>query len=75
MNGNLGNVLVVIGLAVVGIGLLVKTGAMSWFGRLPGDVHVERGSTQIYVPWVSMLVISAALSLLLRLVSHFFRDR
>jgi hypothetical protein len=39
-----------------------------WFGRLPGDVRIERESVHIYVPLVSMLIVSAALSLLLYLV-------
>jgi hypothetical protein len=47
------------------IGLLVWSGALSWFGRLPGDLRIERDSVHIYVPLVSMLIVSVALSLLL----------
>lgn len=60
----IGPVLVGLGLLVVVIGLLVWSGALSWFGRLPGDIRYESGSTRVYVPWVSMLLISIALSLL-----------
>jgi len=42
-----------------------EQGALSWFGRLPGDIRIERETVRIYIPFVSMLLISAALSLLL----------
>jgi hypothetical protein len=59
-----GPLIVVVGGIVVLIGLLVWSGALAWFGRLPGDVRYESGSTRIYIPWVSMLLISLVLSAL-----------
>lgn len=44
--------------------MLAWTGALSWFGRLPGDIRIEREHTRLYIPWVSMLVVSAVLSLI-----------
>ncbi|AAF11638.1 DUF2905 domain-containing protein [Deinococcus radiodurans R1 = ATCC 13939 = DSM 20539] len=38
-----------------------------WFGRLPGDIRYQNGNTFVFVPWVSMLVLSVVLSLLARL--------
>jgi len=72
MSSGPGPVLVGLGLALVLVGLLVWSGALSWFGRLPGDVRIERESVHIYVPLVSMLIVSAALSLLLYLVRRLF---
>ena len=68
MSSGPGPVLVGLGVALVLGGLLVWSGALSWFGRLPGDVRIERESVHIYVPLVSMLIVSAALSLLLYLI-------
>ena len=67
-----GPALVLLGLAIVVIGLLVWWGGFSWFGRLPGDIRVERETVRIYIPLVSMLVISIVLTLLLNLLSRFF---
>ncbi len=62
-------------------GLLVLTGVFFYFGgklpfrlgRLPGDI-VHRGEhTTFYFPIVTCLVLSAALSLLFWLFSHFRR--
>jgi len=60
------------GLLIVLIGALIYFGALSWFGRLPGDIRVERESVHIYVPITSMLLLSVAISLLLYLIRRFF---
>ena len=59
--------LVAVGALLVVLGLLVWSGALSWFGRLPGDIRIERETVRVYVPIVSMLLLSVALTLLLNL--------
>ncbi|QRN95152.1 DUF2905 domain-containing protein [Archangium violaceum] len=66
-----GLMLVLAGLGLVVIGLLVYSGALSWFGRLPGDVRWEGEHTRVYVPLVSMLLLSALLSLISFVVRRF----
>lgn len=68
MSTSIGQILIFAGLALVIIGALAWSGAFSWFGRLPGDIRIERHSVRVYVPVVSMLLISAALSLILFLI-------
>jgi hypothetical protein len=70
--GSPGPLLVILGVALVIVGLLVWSGAFSWFGRLPGDVRIERDSVRVYLPLASMLLVSAGLSLLLYLARRFF---
>jgi len=57
----LGVILVVAGLAWP---LLAKLG----LGRLPGDIHVERGGFSFYFPITTGLLISALVSLILWLL-------
>jgi hypothetical protein len=64
VNRGLGGLLVLAGLVLIAFGVLAWFGLLGWFGRLPGDVRIERGSTRVYVPIVSMLLISLALSFL-----------
>jgi DUF2905 family protein len=73
MNGSAspGPLLVAVGVGLVLLGVLVWSGALSWFGRLPGDVRIERDSVHVYVPVASMLVVSAVLSLVLYVVRRF----
>ena len=63
-----GPVLVAAGVVLILVGLLAWSGGLSWFGRLPGDIRIERESVRIYVPIVSMLLVSAVLSLVLYLL-------
>ncbi|MCA1591528.1 MAG: DUF2905 domain-containing protein [Acidobacteria bacterium] len=69
---SIGWVLVVAGIVVVVIGLLALTGALNWFGRLPGDFRYEGQRTRVYVPFASMLLISLLLSFVMYLLRRFF---
>jgi hypothetical protein len=66
--GSPGPLLVALGAGLIVVGLLVWSGALSWFGRLPGDIRIERESVRIYVPLMSMLLVSVGLSLILYLI-------
>jgi len=68
----LGLLIVAVGVVVVIVGALVAVGGLSWFGRLPGDIRIETDHTRVYVPLVSMLIVSVVLSLLLSLFRRFF---
>jgi hypothetical protein len=55
------------------LGILVWAGGFSWFGRLPGDIRVERDNVRVYIPVVSMFLVSIAASLLLSIAEYLFR--
>lgn len=62
---NVGKLLIVSGLliAVVG-GVLLLAGRLPWLGRLPGDVHIQRGNWTFYFPLATSLLVSIALTLI-----------
>jgi hypothetical protein len=70
----LGKLLVALGLGVAGLGLIlwgisaVAPGVK--LGRLPGDLAFGQGGTRVYVPLTTMILLSAALTLVLWLVSQ-----
>jgi len=69
---NLGRFLIVVGLALVGLGVLIAllNRLNVTLGRLPGDV-VHRGkSTTFYFPWVTCLLLSAIATILLWLFNR-----
>lgn len=70
---DVGRLLLVLGLASVVLGLvwLYAPGLLSWFGRLPGDIRIEREGFRFYFPLTSMLVVSLVLSLLFSLLRWF----
>jgi hypothetical protein len=57
--------LVLIGLAIAGLGLIVMIGVP--LGRLPGDVVVRRGSFSFYFPLATSIILSVLLTLLFAL--------
>ena len=64
--------LIGLGVGLILIGLLLWSGSLAWFGRLPGDILIERETVRIYVPIVSMLLVSVVVSLVLYLARRFF---
>lgn len=68
-----GLLIVVAGVVLVVVGLLAWSGALSWFGRLPGDIRVERPNARFYAPITSMLVVSVLLSLVAAVVRRFWQ--
>jgi hypothetical protein len=63
----LGKTLVLLGLAIAGLGLLIMVGVP--LGRLPGDFAIRRGNFSFYFP----LATSIILSIILTLIFAFFR--
>lgn len=61
--------LIVLGLLLLLVGLLwpwLTQGTWwKWFGRLPGDIRIEREGFSFYFPIVTMVVISVVLSAVL----------
>jgi Protein of unknown function (DUF2905) len=62
-----GRALVLVGLAIAGIGVLVMLGVP--IGRLPGDFYVRRDNFTFYFP----LTTSIILSIILTVIVAFFR--
>lgn len=71
MTPQFGKMLLLLGLGLLALGAFVWLGGgslLGWFGRLPGDIRIERPGFRLYAPLVSMLLLSVVLSLILWLV-------
>jgi hypothetical protein len=68
---DLGRVLIVAGvvIAIVGV-VLVFVGRVPWLGRLPGDIHVERGNWSFHFPLATSLLLSVILTLVFYLIGR-----
>lgn len=69
---SIGLLIVAVGVVLVLVGLIYMTGALSWFGRLPGDIRYESGNTRVYVPITTMILLSVGLSLALYVARRIF---
>jgi hypothetical protein len=60
------------GVVMVCLGLILLvagnfSGRLPWLGRLPGDIHIQRGNWSLYLPLATCLVVSIVLTLLFSL--------
>lgn len=67
---SLGLLIAGVGVVVVVVGLLVASGGLGWFGRLPGDIRWEGERTTVFIPITSMIVVSLVLTLILSVISR-----
>jgi hypothetical protein len=68
MSPEIGRVLLVIGLLLVVVGGLAALGVRLPFGRLPGDIAIEGERGGVYIPIVTMIIVSVVLTVLLNLL-------
>lgn len=63
---DVGRMLVVFGLLIALVGVvLLLVGRVPWLGRLPGDIHFQRGNWTFYFPLATSLLLSVVLTLIL----------
>lgn len=66
--GDLGKMLVILGIVIAGIGVLLLVGdKIPWMGRLPGDIMIKREKFTFYFPIVTCIIISIILTLVFSL--------
>lgn len=70
----LGKIVVSLGVMLVVVGLILWFAGdkLNWFGRLPGDIRLERPGFSCFFPITTMIIVSIVLSILLSLLSRFF---
>ncbi len=59
-------------LIIAGVIIYFFHNKLNWFGRLPGDVSIERENFKLYLPVVSMLLLSMFLSVIVNLIRRIF---
>jgi hypothetical protein len=68
---DLGKILIAFGLLIALAGVvLVLVGRVPWVGRLPGDIHIQRGNFTFYFPLATSLLLSVVLTLIFYLVGR-----
>jgi hypothetical protein len=65
--------LIVLGGALVLVGLIWTLAPAVPLGRLPGDLRIETGSTRIYVPITTCILLSVVLSAVMWIVARLAR--
>lgn len=61
-----GKLFIIIGILLVGIGLVFVLGIkIPYFGKLPGDIRIEKDNFTFYFPLATCIVASVILTLIL----------
>jgi len=56
---------------IIGIGLWLAGRFDLPFGRLPGDIHIERGGFSCFIPLATSIILSLLLTLALNILLRF----
>ncbi len=74
MNPNTGKLIIAAGAVLILVGLIIYFAGdkLNWFGRLPGDIRVEKENFRFYFPVTSLILVSLLLNLLIFFVRRFW---
>ena len=62
---SIGKLLIVTGIVLIVFGAVFTLGGkLSWFGRLPGDIYIQKKNIAFFFPITTSILISIALSLI-----------
>ncbi len=65
----IGKFLVIFGIVIISVGgLLLLSGKISWLGRLPGDIIIQKKNFTFYFPLVTSILLSILLTFILWLI-------
>lgn len=45
---------------------------LTWIGRLPGDIRIERENFRFYFPITTMIIFSLAITIIIQLIRRLF---
>ena len=66
---SLGRSLVIFGIVLIALGVLFMLGGkLPWFGRLPGDIYVQKKSFTFFFPITTSILVSIILTIIMLLL-------
>lgn len=66
---SLGKILILSGILLIVFGVIFMfAGKISWFGRLPGDIYIQKKNFTFFFPIITSILISIILSIILILL-------
>ena len=67
---HLAKILIFIGIIFILIGIMtwIFGGLFSWFGKLPGDIRIEKENFTFYAPITSMILVSIILNIIFYII-------
>ncbi|MFW5998668.1 MAG: DUF2905 domain-containing protein [Bacillota bacterium] len=61
------------GLLILGVIFHLFEGNLSWLGKLPGDIRIQKENFSFYFPITTMILLSLILNILIRIINFFLK--
>ncbi len=62
---DMGKTFIIFGVILTALGVIFTFGGkLSWFGRLPGDIYIQKKNLTLFFPITTSILISVVVSLL-----------
>ena len=73
MTNTTGKYIIILGALIIIIGIIFYFfhDKLSWIGKLPGDIRVERENFKFYFPITTMILLSVAITVIINLIKRF----
>ena len=73
MDQQTGKYIIAGGIIIVIAGILIYFfhNYFKWFGKLPGDIRIVKENYRFYFPFVTMIIISIAITLIINIFKRF----
>ena len=74
MNAQTGKWIIAAGVIIIVLGVIIYFfhDKLNWFGKLPGDIRIEKENFRFYFPITTMIIISVVLTILVNIFKKFF---
>jgi uncharacterized membrane-anchored protein YitT (DUF2179 family) len=71
----IGKILIIVGILIVIAGVVIYFAGdkLSWLGRLPGDIRIEKENVKFYFPITTMILVSVVLSAIIAIIKKFLQ--
>jgi hypothetical protein len=74
MNQATGKYIILIGVTIIIVGVVIYFfhNYFKWFGKLPGDIRIEKENFKFYFPVVTMIIVSLVATILINIARKIF---
>jgi hypothetical protein len=74
MNQATGKYIILIGVTIIIVGVVIYFfhNYFKWFGKLPGDIRIEKENFKFYFPVVTMIIVSLLATILINVARKIF---
>ena len=74
MSSQTGKFIILAGVIIVVIGIIIYffSDKLSFLGKLPGDIRIEKENFRFYFPITTMIILSILLTVIITIIKRFF---